>query len=248
MVWASGGERLYCRRTDSRDNLAQLLVKVRDRTGLRDVQFPLFSGDGDRVPDVFTGDRLLNDSEIVSAVCANVTQPAPTNKRGEFYIEAGFGRSEAEMVPFMAGYVYAGHAVSLGEFTEPVSGMGRKVNNEAPSTLVNNTVLTRTISVPTNARWLLYGGKAFNADNVARVLTILADDGTNRLFILYTKTLGATTRMTYPHNDSGEIDMLTEYPIPLSEGDRISFTFAAGGASAGGTARTSAVVEEWIET
>ncbi len=176
MTWASKGERLYCRRTDSGGELAQLLVTVRDRSGLRNVRLPRFGGDGTRIPEVFTGDRLLADAEIVSAVCANVTQPAE-NKRGRFYIEAGFGRSIEEMSPFMAGYVYAGHAVSLGEFVEagPGGGEGFQTNIVLAEDVAGNVNTNAGLAV-TNALRLVRGlGLLYNvsSDVDARTVQLL---------------------------------------------------------------------------
>lgn len=249
MVWASKGERLYCRRTDSSDNLAQLLVKVRDRSGLRDVLFPLFSGDADRVPDVFTGDRLLQDAEIVSAVCANITSP-PTNKRGQFYIETGFGRTSEEMVPFMAGYVYAGHAVSLGEFAEPTSGKGFVHQVASPNPAAGaNFVLT----VPANAIWRLISVRVDCAVGVADFSPdfIVLDASANELMRVTAGavfTAATTESLTLaPGLEHSDVSLVINVPVPDMPLLFEAYTLESRGTTADDDwAVASAWVEEWI--
>ncbi len=172
-------------------------------------------------------------------------------KRGQTFvlleiIPRGFG--------VLSGYVYSGHNLEMGEFVESTSGQGLRVTNEADSTLVNATALTRTISVPTNARWRWEGGTVLNADNVTRNVDVDANDGTDAIFrIGRTDDLAATVGvMSYPHH--GDVSVAEEtrnfrggMPVTLVEGDDIRIIWASGGASAGGTAKSSAVVQEWIE-
>lgn len=228
-----------------------LYVRVRYQDGTPDAfVFPITHSSGDRshehnVPE----DHFPRDGEI-EQVCA-LTTVAVNILRGQFFMElCVMDQSEEADYPLCAGYVTPLFHVPLGFFEHPNSGRGLKVDNEAASTLVNNTALTRTITVPTNARWLWFTGEIFQGDDVTRTVTVRADDGTtgqNLHVPLNGEGVGATSRRPYPHGSATAGLIGIVMPIPLSAGDRILITFAAGGASAGGTARSSAVVQEWIE-
>lgn len=196
-----------------------------------------------------SGDRTRETTSFASGggFLYGLLAGSPAVKRGQIFVECQVGRRSL-FISRCRGYVTASHGLQDGEFESSISGPGFIVTNEAASTLVNNTALTRTITVPTNARWRLYGGHVLQADDVSRVMEIRADSGVSgeNLFEFLLTTVGANTRVAWP-STSAEIDVHNSMPVPLSEGDRINITFAAGGASAGGTARSSAVVEEWIE-
>ncbi len=172
-------------------------------------------------------------------------------KRGELFAEVFLARF-ASGVKMASGYIFDGHDLRDGEFGSPLEGRGLRVTNEATSTLVNNVALTRTITVPTNTRWLLHGGTIFNVDNVARDCRVRVDNGTTgqNLAHLMARALGAGDRKSWPRASDTPVaneEPAKISPLPLSEVDRILIIWDAGGASAGGTARSSAVVEEFIE-
>lgn len=200
----------------------------------------VFADNSGRRPLVSRDGLLFNASISVDSVA----------KRGQIFARAYIARPTDGRARqfFISDYVHRTYEAPLGVLKDPTDGMGLIVSNEATSTLVNNTALTRTITVPTNARWELYGGVVFQADDVARVVTITADDGTNGqdLFRFHGASVAATTNTSWP-STAADIDIQGNMPVLLTEGDRIEIVFAAGGASAGGTARSSANVEEWIE-
>ena len=167
-------------------------------------------------------------------------------EKGQTFINLSlrsFGRAHTRLC---RGYLYDRGRMAIGDNEDPLSGKGRKVDNEAASTLVNNTELIRTITVPTNVRWELVGGQAFNADDVTRALFVDLDNGAQIFYRYHGGNVGASAREVYPSQNSHAEHGLAS-PFPLSEADRILITFSAGGSSAGGTARSSAVVREWIE-
>lgn len=170
-------------------------------------------------------------------------------KRGQIYGEIGLGMRGGGGLSLSAGYISEAMGLKPGYIQHPTEGPGLIVDNEAASTLVNNTALTRTIAVPTNARWLWYGGGVFNADNVTRNVKVRADDGTLNQDIVrwHRQDVATVVRIAYPNTHADDEMGGAQGPQPLKEADRIVITFEAGGASAGGTARSSALVEEWVE-
>ena len=202
-------------------------------------------GDGDRT--VTTEDlKITRDGRITSARTQTlIGQPITP---GVVFGSAVLIRGGVAVGVIMQGDIYGLHDLTYPQ-TEgrTENGLGRPVDNEAASTLVNNTALTRTLTVPLATRWILHGGHVFNADDVARTLTVVADNGTSgqHLDLWLADSINATTRAYYPFAPAGSTRSHF-MPFPLSAGDRILITFAAGGASAGGTARSSAVVEEYL--
>lgn len=204
-----------------------------------------------------TTDRLLNLETIVpikrgkllSGMASIVSGTVP--KSGELYAFAEvINQAVIREAQILGGYVYTANAPSFpaGRVMGSEEGRGSIVSNEADSTLVNNTALTRTITVPANARWKLYGGDVLNGDDVSRNLSVAVDDGTDRIFTYVVgSALGVSARHAYPFDTGGSITELSAIgPVPLVAGDRVRITWAAGGASAGGTAKSSANIEEWI--
>lgn len=165
-------------------------------------------------------------------------------------IRAAGGGLTSVSALMITDYIENGLAAVLGSvMRQQANGKGAVVDNEAASTLVNNTALTRTISVPTNARWQLEGGHVLQADDVARVCSVVTNDGTagQNKHELFADSVAANTRFAYPNSVADLQGWQGGQPISLVEGDDIVITFNAGGASAGGTARSSAVVQEWIQ-
>ena len=193
--------------------------------------------------------RVSANATLVQLFIANVSATA-TSKRGQTW--CGFhliDRNDALRNRIASGYLYPTANLGIGSHSEAQSGRGRTVDNEAASTLVNNTALTRTISVPTNARWELEGGHVLQNDDVARVCSVVTNDGTagQNKHQLFAASVAANTRFAYPSTEADQQGFSGGTPVSLTEGDDILITFNAGGASAGGTARSSAVVQEWID-
>lgn len=120
-------------------------------------------------------------------------------------------------------------------------------SNHANVTLVNNTAKTETVTVPTGRRWYLFGGKIYNGDDVNRSCTIFITDASDKVLMTLLKfTVAATDEGFYPNNDDLAANQVSDgaYPIPLLAGWKLKFTFAAGGASAGGTGEISGIVLE----
>lgn len=167
---------------------------------------------------------------------------------GELFVDVGLNRAGTPIAFPLAGYIYHGHDPGFpGVQRGSLDGPGRQVSNEGASTLVNNTALTRTLTVPTNARWKFEGGYAFNADDVTRTITVRIENGSEILHPLSEgQSIGASTNTTFPSNVADKLHG-RGVPMTLVDGDKITIAFAAGGSSAGGTARSAAVVEEWIQ-
>ncbi len=156
-------------------------------------------------------------------------------------------------IPLAQGYIYTmKQALRLGEFESSTIGRGLPVTNEGATTLVNNTAVTRTIACPTRARWLWKGGTYTNGDNVTRNVTVRATDGTNEIIrAKNTEPCETLIRHVYPSgSDSVAVERFLsvgDMAFDLREAFDIEITWAAGGVSGGGTARSTALVEEWIE-
>ncbi len=170
-------------------------------------------------------------------------------KPSDLYAQVRIGHPTALRRQWMCkGYIHGERQLSMGEFEDNSAGVGRKVDNEAASTLGNNTALTRTITVPTSARWKIYGGTALNADSVTRTIDVRITDGTESLFDrLMSGNALSGDNQGWPSPEASRLLTQLGEPPPLVGGDEIEITWAAGGASAGGTARSSAVVTEWME-
>lgn len=124
---------------------------------------------------------------------------------------------------------------------------GKPISNYNTTTLVNNTLATREITVTTGKRWYLYGGWMLNNDNVDRSCYINIIDASSNVIIklVAPTTLAATTgTMAFPNTVADENSYAGAFPIPLKNGWKIQFVWSAGGASAGGTAKSAALVME----
>lgn len=120
---------------------------------------------------------------------------------------------------------------------------GQLISNQADITLVNNTLLTTDITVPANMRWKLWCGESLNADNVGRRLEINIVEGAEIIHIVFDADIPAGNRQTYP-NTTVAARMSAGLPIPMSAGQILRFVYSAGGASAGGTGKISAIVTQ----
>lgn len=114
-------------------------------------------------------------------------------------------------------------------------------------TLVNNTAKTQDITVPTDSMWLIQTIKATNPDDVQRTTYIrLYNESakTNLIANLIAAALNATQELYYPNSTTAS----TQCPNALGQGlllaggMTISVTWAAGGASTGGTDADGLVV------
>lgn len=125
---------------------------------------------------------------------------------------------------------------------------GELAGNYATTTLVNNTTATRTITVGSDIFYYLYGGYLLNADNVARVLVVeIQDPSNNPIIQLFNHQIGANADTGYPAVCDGTANkngVLWMYPIPLQASWKIVITWTAGGASAGGTAKSTALIQQ----
>ncbi len=170
-------------------------------------------------------------------------------KDGEFYALAGILHPGRDLTKLFSGYVHANKALALGVIEGSLSGKGRRVTNEGTSTLVNGTLLTRTLACPTNARWEVIGGQAVQGDDVTRDVLVIAKTAARDLIRLREETdAAAGAVISYPGLDdlSGGSTVQLASPVVLEETDEITITWRSGGASAGGAARSSAMVREWI--
>ena len=92
-------------------------------------------------------------------------------------------------------------------------------------------------------RWYLWGGESLNADNVGRRLEVQIVEGAEIIHIIYDGDVLAGERMTYPNTVAGS-RVSSGLPMPLRAAMRVRFVYSAGGASAGGTGKISAIVTQ----
>ncbi len=174
---------------------------------------------GDRAIETF--DR--NVPEGAEIVGLNVTSP---ESRGEVYLSVYIRDRGRKIQRIARGYVYTGGDLQLGQDDDSLDGQGRLQYNEATTTLVNNTAVTRIVTIPANSRWRVYGGRVFNADNVARNISVDALDGSDNPVYHYKNahSVGASGDTAYPEtvDDHGSLPFL-----PLSELFDVAITFAA---------------------
>lgn len=199
---------------------------------------------GDRT-DEGTNAGLVEGAEILSFNIGH------TAKRGQSYVRVLLLHRGRAIQRLARGYCYTGGDVEMGQDDEMLSGQGLKVDNEAASTLVNGTLLSRTITVPTDTRWRVHGGQVLNGDDVTRDILVNGGDGTNSLIRFREETDAAANNaaaISWPGTDDFAVAELSlGGDFILDEADTIAITWRSGGASTGGATRSSAVVEEWIE-
>lgn len=124
---------------------------------------------------------------------------------------------------------------------------GEILSNHADVTLVNNTAKTEIVTVPTGVRWYVFCGKVYNGDDVQRTCRVTVTDASDEVLMKCLDfAVGATDEAFFPNMDDVGANQLggAGYPFPLAAGWKIKFSFAAGGASAGGTAEIVLIVLE----
>jgi len=108
-------------------------------------------------------------------------------------------------------------------------------------TLANNTAKTQDVTVPDDTVWAVQSMQMGNPDNVARACYIKiykTSSKTIKLLDLVSHgAVAAGSALIYPNLDTGSYNKACNlgYPLVLKAGYTIEFTWAAGGASAGGT-------------
>lgn len=117
-----------------------------------------------------------------------------------------------------------------GKLKQPVTSL----------TLVNNTEKVEDIAVPTGKIWVLLSVKARNPDDVTRdisVRTYKEAAKTNQISILTTQTVVPASVVQWPNTDPSSLyRQIPSVPAELlAAGNVLEITWAAGGASAGGT-------------
>ena len=126
-------------------------------------------------------------------------------------------------------------------------GFGELDDNYTEGTLVSDTTLTITITVPNGELWLFYGGRAKNGDDVNRNVRVIIYNSSDKPILRLTNTqvVSAASEFTFPNTSADPLMYNGGKPVPLKGGDKIKITFFAGGASSGGTAEVSALVEKF---
>lgn len=113
-------------------------------------------------------------------------------------------------------------------------------------TLVNNTAKTNNVTVPDDTIWKLQSIRVMNPDDVARAisLTIYKEAAkTSRVLHLDTRNIAASAVFQWPNNGTGGEDRSNiPFDLVLFAGNTIEITWAAGGASSGGTIADAQVV------
>lgn len=226
-------------------------IRPEDRSAPQVINQTVTSFTEDRTAVVELADEdVSGDGEIFDAW---VTGNFPGVNRGELY--ASLTVRSGNLFKIVArGYIDEMTSLRDEVFDGNLEGSGRLVKNESDTTLGNNNTVTRTITTPTNTRWRFMNGLALNADDVARAIDYAMTDGTDPVIQWLRQTDQATTtpageRINVPVHDptqGDQLDAAGSASFLMDEADTISITWNAGGASAGGTAKSSAVLEEWI--
>jgi len=136
----------------------------------------------------------------------------------------------------------------LSEFVWTFPG-GKLVQEVTSLTLVNNTAKTVDKTVPSGKRWILLAFRFSNPDDVARTLTCnkYKEAGkTNYIKRLTSNAaVGAASWIQFP-NVTPSVTAQSQPTRPfevLEAGNTLSFVWATGGASAGGTDADGLVLE-----
>jgi len=126
----------------------------------------------------------------------------------------------------------------------------RYIREPISVTLVNNTKKTIKKTVPVYKKWLVFGALIHNPDDVARGCQIRCLRTDNESFgnmLAWNTTINAGDKIRVPNpSQNSQYEFApASYPIILSEGEVIEFTWEAGGASSGGSSNLT--VLEYIE-
>lgn len=111
-------------------------------------------------------------------------------------------------------------------------------DNVTSIVLVNNTAKTQFLTVPTGKAWMILGGIVHNGDDVARNVSVVIRTSSDVwLQVLYDATsVAAGAEKQFPTSDMADGSVgPSAYPVMAFSGEKVKFTYAAGGASAGGT-------------
>lgn len=112
--------------------------------------------------------------------------------------------------------------------------------------LVNNTELIIDVSVPTGKIWFLLGVKAVNGDDVARDITIVIYKEAAKTNLLKTLNYANTAdgvSLQWPASNNSATLVGMYSPQILVAANKISITWAAGGASTGATDADGLIIE-----
>jgi len=129
---------------------------------------------------------------------------------------------------------------------------GQKKNNITSVTLVNNTLKTIDVTVPSGKQWLLLSIRVVNSDDVTRAISVLRyqEAGkTNLLDSIVVEDVGAGGFQQMPNRVTGNAATIGRYsrgahmPTVMDGGETISVIWAAGGASTGATDADGLVIE-----
>lgn len=104
--------------------------------------------------------------------------------------------------------------------------------------LVNNTAKAIDVEVPDGKIWLLLSIKMVNPDNVTRVIYVSWYKESAKTNLIGTLCYASTTTggsLTWPNTQEDALHIQCWFPCILKNGNVLSFNWAAGGVSAGGT-------------
>lgn len=122
---------------------------------------------------------------------------------------------------------------------------GRIVDNVNTTALVNNTLKTVVVEVPAGKRWVVMGGMIENIDNVTRICQVIISNNADAIiFQIFYHSLATTIRGYFPMRHADLFRTANPQILILAAGQKIKFTWQAGGASAGGTTEYSLDVIE----
>lgn len=121
-----------------------------------------------------------------------------------------------------------------------IDGGWSPLNYVGDVTLVNNTAKTERFTL-TGEEAIITAVGFMNGDDVARnvAVNLVTSANAHILYIGNYSGLAAADYAQYPHSKGAtdEADHLRASHIPVANGNKIQFYFAAGGASTGGTGK-----------
>lgn len=126
---------------------------------------------------------------------------------------------------------------------------GKPEQSVTSITLVNNTQKIQLVTVPTGKIWILLGIKVRNPDDVDRAVTIRKYKEaakTNEIAVLFSVSLATGVAGHWPTEGLSSTASRPSSTKPaeiMIAGNSLEITWAAGGASAGGTDADGLVIE-----